>query len=169
MKDFVAIDFETANQNRSSVCSVGLVFVQDGRIIERFYSLIYPRPSFFVRWTTEIHGLTMEDVKEAPLFPEVWSQVSSKIKGLPLVAHNSPFDEGLYFPVVSATQIERIQPFEPRAKVHNRSATTTKEILFFHCSNYWCVDQYRLLRSQTQQNGKRKILLPRSTYVCYRA
>ncbi|KGN97115.1 hypothetical protein HQ36_08855 [Porphyromonas gingivicanis] len=106
MKDFVAIDFETANHNRSSVCSVGLVFVQDGRIIERFYSLIYPRPSFFVRWTTEIHGLTMEDVKEAPLFPDVWSQVSSKIKGLPLVAHNSPFDEGCLKAVFRAYEMD---------------------------------------------------------------
>lgn len=39
MQDFVAIDFETANGRRSSVCSVGIVIVRDGVIVDRFYSL----------------------------------------------------------------------------------------------------------------------------------
>ena len=32
MENFVAIDFETANGKRSSVCSVGIVVVRDGEI-----------------------------------------------------------------------------------------------------------------------------------------
>lgn len=40
MKDFAAIDFETANNERSSVCSVGIVVVRDGEIVDKFYS--YP-------------------------------------------------------------------------------------------------------------------------------
>lgn len=94
MKDFAAIDFETANQIRSSVCSVGIVIVRDGKIVDKFYSLIYPRPDFFTYWTTQVHGLTMQDVEDAPTFPDVWAQIAPKIEGLPLVAHNSPFDEG---------------------------------------------------------------------------
>ena len=31
MKDFVAIDFETANFEQSSICSMGIVIVKDGR------------------------------------------------------------------------------------------------------------------------------------------
>ena len=42
MDNFVAIDFETANNVRSSVCSVGLVFVRDGKIVDERYSLIKP-------------------------------------------------------------------------------------------------------------------------------
>ena len=57
MKDFAAIDFETANQHRSSVCSVGVVIVRNGEIVDKFYSLIYPRPDFFTYWTTQDHGL----------------------------------------------------------------------------------------------------------------
>ena len=30
MKDFAAIDFETTNQQRTSVCSVGIVIVRGG-------------------------------------------------------------------------------------------------------------------------------------------
>ena len=36
MKDFAAIDFETANNERSSVCSVGVVIVRDGEIVDSF-------------------------------------------------------------------------------------------------------------------------------------
>ena len=42
MKDFAAIDFETANNERSSVCSVGIVIVRGGEIVDKFYSLIKP-------------------------------------------------------------------------------------------------------------------------------
>ena len=94
MTDFAAIDFETANQCRSSVCSVGVVIVHDGMIVDRFYSLIQPTPNYYTHWTTEIHGLTHNDTDNAPIFPEVWKQINPLIKGLPLVAHNSPFDEG---------------------------------------------------------------------------
>ncbi len=94
MQDFAAIDFETANSCRSSVCSVGVVIVRDGKIADKFYSLIYPRPDYFTYQTTKVHGLTMLDVEDARSFPDVWSEVAFWIKGLPLVAHNSSFDEG---------------------------------------------------------------------------
>ena len=42
MKDFVAIDLETANECRSSVYSVGVVIVRGGEIVDSFYSLIHP-------------------------------------------------------------------------------------------------------------------------------
>lgn len=94
MQDFVAIDFETANGCRSSVCSVGIVVVRNGEIVDKFYSLIKPVPNFYTVWTTNVHGLTRKDTDNSPLFPEVWAQIAPKIDGLPLVAHNRPFDEG---------------------------------------------------------------------------
>lgn len=94
MKDFAAIDFETANGQRSSVCSVGIVIVRGGEIVDRFYSLIEPTPNYYNYWTTSIHGLTRMDTDGQPTFPEVWAQAAPLIDGLPLVAHNRPFDEG---------------------------------------------------------------------------
>ena len=94
MKDFAAIDFETANGRRTSVCSVGVVVVRGGEVVDTLYSLIRPRPNFYSRFTTAIHGLSYEDTAQAPDFAAVWSEIAPRIEGLPLVAHNSPFDEG---------------------------------------------------------------------------
>ena len=94
MRDFAAIDFETANGRRSSVCSVGIVIVRGGELVDRFYSLIQPSPNYYTEWTTEIHGLTRADTDESERFPEVWEQIRDRIDGLPLVAHNARFDEG---------------------------------------------------------------------------
>lgn len=93
MDNFAAIDFETANQCRSSVCSVGIVIVRDGEIVDSFYSLINPEPNYYSYWNTKVHGLTQVDTDDAPIFPEVWRQIEPLIEDLPLVAHNKPFDE----------------------------------------------------------------------------
>ena len=94
MQDFAAIDFETANSEHSSVCSVGVVVVRGGEIADSFYSLIQPEPNHYTYWCTRVHGLTQADTDEAPVFPKVWAQIEPLIEGLPLVAHNKAFDEG---------------------------------------------------------------------------
>lgn len=93
MENFVAIDFETANGKRSSVCSVGIVVVKEGKVCDSFYSLIHPTPDYYCFRNTEVHGLTECDTANAPLFPKVWEQITPLISGLPLVAHNKAFDE----------------------------------------------------------------------------
>ena len=62
MQDFAAIDFETANGRRSSICSVGLVIVRGGEIVDRFYSLIKPSPNYYTYWTTEVHGFARQSI-----------------------------------------------------------------------------------------------------------
>jgi len=93
MRDFAAIDFETANSERTSICSVGAVIVRNGEIAETFYSLVRPEPDYYSYWCSQVHGLTSKDTQDAPLFPEVWKQIEPLIEGLPLVAHNKSFDE----------------------------------------------------------------------------
>ncbi|MCL2562092.1 MAG: exonuclease domain-containing protein [Rikenellaceae bacterium] len=94
MLDFAAIDFETANNYRGSACSVGVVVVRGGEITQKMYELIRPRPNFYSWFNTRIHGLATEDTDDAPEFPEVWGSIAPLIEGLPMVAHNSPFDKG---------------------------------------------------------------------------
>ncbi len=94
MTDFAAIDFETANREPSSVCSVGIVVVRDGEVADSFYSLIRPEPNYYSYWCQRVHGLGRGDTDQAPIFPDVWAEAEPLIDGLPLVAHNSRFDEG---------------------------------------------------------------------------
>lgn len=93
MQNFAALDFETANQHPSSVCSVGIVIVRGGKITEKIYSLIKPLPNWYSRFNTAIHGLAKEDTDSAETFPEVWTKIIPRIDGLPLVAHFARFDE----------------------------------------------------------------------------
>ena len=94
MINFAAIDFETANKKGSSICAVGIVIVRNGEITDKFYCLIQPEPNFYEYWNTQVHGLTELDTDGAQLFPDVWEKIEPLIEGLPLVAHNSKFDEG---------------------------------------------------------------------------
>ena len=93
MKDFAAIDFETANEQPSSVCSVGVVLVRDGVVVDSFYSLIHPEPDYYQWFCQRVHGLGPCDTDDAPVFPFVWEKVVPLVGDLPLVAHNARFDE----------------------------------------------------------------------------
>ena len=106
MTDFAAIDFETANECPSSVCSVGVVVVRGGKIVDRFYSLIHPEPEYYQWFCQRVHGLSEEDTEDAPVFPYVWERIEPLIEGLTLVAHNSRFDEGCLKAVFRVYQMD---------------------------------------------------------------
>lgn len=106
MTDFAAIDFETANNERTSVCSVGIVIVRRGAITDSFYSLIQPEPNYYSYFCSRVHGLSHADTDDAPVFPDVWKEIAPMIKGLPLVAHNKAFDEGCLKAVFRCYQMD---------------------------------------------------------------
>ena len=89
--NFVSLDFETANRYRTSACSIGLVKVKDGKVVDSFYSLINPE-EHFMDFNTFIHGITNEDVVFSPLYSELIEDILTFIEDLPVVAHNAPFD-----------------------------------------------------------------------------
>ena len=79
MTHAIVIDFETANGSPSSVCSVGIVIVRDGEVVDSFYSLIHPYPDYYAWFCQQVHGLGPDDTEDAPLFPDVWDQVEDRI------------------------------------------------------------------------------------------
>lgn len=92
--NFLAIDFETASYGRDSACSIGLVKVIDAKIVESAVHLIKPPSRNFM--FTYIHGLTWEDVQNAPHFGELWPKISPMFEGVDfLAAHNASFDSGV--------------------------------------------------------------------------
>ncbi len=88
---FAAIDFETANPRADSACALGVVVVDDGRIVDRIYELIRPvTPEFTF---TAVHGLAWAHVRTAPTFGEIWPRIQARIGAVQfLAAHNAPFD-----------------------------------------------------------------------------
>ena len=94
MTDFIAIDFETADQGRDSACSLALVRVSGGKVRDTFYRLI--RPPRARMMFTHIHGITWEQVADQPDFGQLWPEIRDWIADAPfLVAHNAPFDKGV--------------------------------------------------------------------------
>ena len=136
LRDFIAIDFETANQEASSVCSVGVVMVRDGQIVDSFYSLIQPEPNYYSYWCQRVHGITQIETDDAPVFSKVWEQLEERIADvflrpvgskrpvverfadqeldymryqiatIPFVAHNARFDEGCLKAVFNVYQMD---------------------------------------------------------------
>ena len=117
IRNFIAIDFETANQHPSSVCSVGLVIVRGGRVVDTFYSLIKPEPNYYSYFCQRVHGLSRCNTDHAPIFPRVWQEVEQRIlqvfpaeqadiPAIPFVAHNARFDEGCLKAVFRVYQMD---------------------------------------------------------------
>ncbi|MDE1549438.1 exonuclease domain-containing protein [Jeotgalibaca caeni] len=89
--DFVAIDFETANNRGDSICSIGMSRFSDGKETDRYYRLINPMQSFSPG-NIRVHGIYPDDVYDEPRFDELYPEIRAFIGDDPLVAHFAPFD-----------------------------------------------------------------------------
>lgn len=91
--DFIAIDFETANENNDSACALGLVCVESLEIVKTEYYLMQPPTLVFGAKNIEIHGIRPGDVDNQPKFPEIWEKIKHYFSGdCPIAAHNASFD-----------------------------------------------------------------------------
>lgn len=95
--DFTAVDFETANGFIGSACSVGLVKVRSGKIVETEQWLMQPPAGFdhFDPRNVSIHHITPDMVEDAPRVTELLPDLLEFIGPDVLVAHNSSFDSGV--------------------------------------------------------------------------
>ncbi len=93
--DFVAIDFETANASRSSVCSMAAITVEKGQIVRSAYSLIRPPVLKFDYRNIQVHGIHPEDVMNKPTFDQLWERICPHLENKIVIAHNATFDIGV--------------------------------------------------------------------------
>lgn len=89
-KNFVVIDFETANKSPDSVCQMGIVTVKEGQIINQKSFLIRPPYTRFI--FSDIHGITFNDVKKSPTFADLWSEINQYVENQTIAAYNLTFD-----------------------------------------------------------------------------
>lgn len=100
MKTFTAIDFETAQGYRWSICQVGLIRVENGIVIRELDILVQPPNNYYWDRFTDIHGISSKDTLKSPTFNDIWHQIEPYIKNQNVIAHNGfSFD----FPVLSKT------------------------------------------------------------------
>jgi len=106
--NFTAIDFETANNHAASACSVGLVKVADGRVVDKTGWLIRPPLGFdhMLEWNTRIHGITAADIVDAALWADQLDALLEFVDGDALVAHNAGFDMGVLRAATEASGLE---------------------------------------------------------------
>jgi DNA polymerase-3 subunit epsilon len=106
--NFTAIDFETANSSSASACSVGLVKVRDGDVVDKANWLIKPPLGHdsFNEWNIRIHGIMAADVVDALLWSEQLPQLVAFADGDLLVAHNAGFDMGVITAACAASYVE---------------------------------------------------------------
>ncbi|MBC7761444.1 MAG: DNA polymerase III subunit epsilon [Candidatus Saccharibacteria bacterium] len=106
--NFTAIDFETANSSAASACSVGLVKVRDGVVVDRVAWFIRPPAGFdhFTEWNTRIHGIMAPDVADAKLWSEQLPDLVAFAGDDLLVAHNARFDMGVISAACRASDMD---------------------------------------------------------------
>ena len=94
MDRYIAFDVETPNRFNSRMSAIGIAVVEDGRIVDSFYSLVDPEQPF--DWfNTQLTGIDSEAVQGAPTFAELWPRIEPLLSSGVLVAHNAPFDMGV--------------------------------------------------------------------------
>jgi DNA polymerase-3 subunit epsilon len=93
-RTFVAVDFETADHGSDSACAVALVRVENLEIVDRRVQLLRPpRPHIVFSY---IHGLTWDELADAPTFADAWPKLAEILDGADeLAAHNAGFDRGV--------------------------------------------------------------------------
>jgi DNA polymerase-3 subunit epsilon len=89
---FTAIDFETAIGHHP--CSVGIVTVENGVVVDEFVSLIRPPNNLYSPYTIKVHGIYPRDTINAKTFAQVYPEIKKRLQNRIVVAHQS-FDRAV--------------------------------------------------------------------------
>lgn len=90
MEPFTVIDLETANPDYSSICQIGVVDFNNGKVERRWSSLVDPE-TVFDPHNIAIHGISEGDVAGAPTLAEIFPEVSAGLSER-LALHHGFFD-----------------------------------------------------------------------------
>lgn len=104
--DFIAIDFETANEKRNSPCSIGIVVVKNGKVVEKIHHLIKPKEMRFMPINIGIHGIRPAMVENECEFDEVWEKIKDYFNNSLVIAHNASFDISVLRKTLELYEIE---------------------------------------------------------------
>lgn len=92
MINCVALDLETATSVKSSICQIGITEVINGVPQESKSWFVQPEGNEYDFMNIAVHGITPEDTKDSPSFPDVWKEVQPYLQNKIVVAHYTGFD-----------------------------------------------------------------------------
>lgn len=95
MTSWAAIDFETASSLPGSACALGVALVDDGKVVDTRKWMIRPQQLWFDPFCIAVHGITADDVRDEPEWPDVWPDVEAYVANRTMIAHNAGFDMGV--------------------------------------------------------------------------
>lgn len=135
--DFVAVDFETATNDRMA-CQVGLVVVRNGCVVEKREILICPPDNRFDTVTMRVHGITPAMTKECATFDKVWEDIAHYFENSTVVAHNAAFDQDVLMRNLDYYGItpDRIGGFVCTYEIYGRSLKDLCEVFQIDCSGH---------------------------------
>lgn len=99
IKDFIAIDFETAFTDKNShicfPCQIGIAVVSNGIIVDKICRLIQPPHNKYDTLNISIHNIYPSHTENEPSFPVVWNDIRKFFENSVVIAHNMPFDRSV--------------------------------------------------------------------------
>jgi DNA polymerase-3 subunit epsilon len=101
---FLAIDFETANEDRSSARAIGLVLTDGSHVLDQHYALIKhaeaPKP-------TQVHGIELDDPADKKDFAALWPEIAPLMLGADAyIAHDPRFVRSVLEWLLDGAKIE---------------------------------------------------------------
>jgi DNA polymerase III epsilon subunit family exonuclease len=95
------VDLETTglHPDRDAICEIGAVQIKGGRIISRYATLVNPQRDI-PEHVIDIHHLTPEMLKDAPLIDDVIPLLLHFLRDSAIAGHNAAFDLGFLAPHV---------------------------------------------------------------------
>ena len=91
----VALDFETANSNLASACSLGITIYNEGELVDNFEWYFKPHHRYNYFTNSHIHGIYEEDVANENEFVFYYEELAEILKDSVIIAHNAMFDLGV--------------------------------------------------------------------------
>lgn len=106
VENYVVLDFETTGLRAGSdkIIQIGAVKYMNHERKETMYVMVNPQCSIS-NTITRITGITNRDVESAPVIEEIAHELIAFIGGLPIIAHNAPFDMGFLYALEDITPI----------------------------------------------------------------
>ena len=108
------VDLETAEEKLGSICEIGVVWFDEAGIpIDEYGELVsLPEGFSFDPDFVKFHGITAEDVAGCRSMGEIMNDLAPKLEGLPILAHNSDFEQ---------SHLDALEQFYPGVRVPDRS------------------------------------------------